>query len=1152
MLSKRKRWVIRPYELLASKVKIKPVKCWNCLHSNPAKSHRCERCDQALVPTPVQSRGSRRHVEYLIQEAQQWEFVPEEVRQRLSSVYRQRLTRLHQLEHEGIKSASAWPESDWGLPDPVAETSAPEPSEAQVEAPESEHEPAPQPEPVSVTPSFEDTPLDLSIGEEAPEEVPIAVSAPGPIDEEPSYLQKLTGEADIRWFHSLGTLLVVAAVVGWLRASWDSYGRALTGWLIAVSPLILHALVSRLKQSVPLSARLLSILGNVLTPLALLSLDVFDNLPPQIPSDLWWTFSLCVSSAVLLTQAHKTREKMPLYLGGLSCIMAGWSQGALTTALLSLALGFFFHWDGSEEDAEWLRHRRQLGFYAGTFGAAASLLLFDTSRHPTVPVAAFTIALLFLSLPQITGHESDDSGRVILQTVVSVIGGILMRAVLHLSPGGVALYLLFATALLLAAKPNSAAARLSAQAAVLLGGLSLIIGFLSDLTQVFQHPAPLHETVLRSLFAAAGAGFFWRSSRRESAQEISLQLFTYALVCLTGGWTHLFFRFDQAHSPIGSPVEPFYTLTTLPIFLGLLLLATPRLKPCEQSAAWQYAGGIYVLSFAASFLYQTVMGRASFDLTLCAHLVLVILWEREWLAVQPIWQEREGHTFLFVLRRAVAASFSITFLTVPDWPFEERCKALLLILGAGVFLAPRSLRKAGSEAYWLLAFGSLFLFTSRYEQLALVLLSFPVTLALEERKPAYLVSASTLGTLFLITSGRDIPLPVAYLPALFFIFAAATPARGERQAACPGSARIGLPVLFITALFCSVPPSAPALNLAYCLTLAFTLGVLQLYLEHPAESDFKVCLRRAVAPRSPLVAAGALVVWSLGQSTLEFGSLLVLGGTALGIHAWKHPRSSPDPTVTMSKEAQLAWGLLLFGLGQLFSSTYFVPHPTVLLVGLLTAEIALNLLRRNPPALTDVALLTVVYVQNPLTLDDISHLLLFTMAAGVLALSALRLDLSWAGAVSSAFFLLGVDELIQGHTLAFKLRILPLAAGLIAVGFWRWKAAPDWPRPALRIGLSLLVIPACLQFLAGVEMMENCAWVLIVGASFIGAHLLLPQDLAQLFRKAGGLTLIAWVTVSFTRAALQLPWQAATLVIGIALVCLGIWAEKKRKGPEQK
>ena len=79
-------------------------------------------------------------------------------------------------------------------------------------------------------------------------------------------------------------------------------------------------------------------------------------------------------------------------------------------------------------------------------------------------------------------------------------------------------------------------------------------------------------------------------------------------------------------------------------------------------------------------------------------------------------------------------------------------------------------------------------------------------------------------------------------------------------------------------------------------------------------------------------------------------------------------------------------------------------------------------------------------------------------------------------------------------------------------------------------------------------MMENFVWLLVVGSAYVGLHFPLPKDLGEVFRQAGGATLVGWVVVSLTRAALKLPWQAATLVIGLALVGVGVYVEKKRRG----
>jgi hypothetical protein len=680
------------------------VKCWNCLHNNPKKAHRCERCDQALKPSSAQKIAGRRKVEYLLQELDNWQFLDEDTRAQARSVYNRRLDRLTQV---GSKAVADWPESDWqNLPVPGAEGASPAPF-LQVETPVVTDSTLETPRPVE-SPDSEAT-SDRVVERSAPaQEKLVPPITRDFLDSEPSapgYLERLTGEADIRWFHSLGALLVVAAMVGWLRTSWDSYGRSLTGVLIALSPVMLHLTASRLKKAVPLSARLLSILANVLTPLALLSLDVFENLPPQVPSDLYWTFSMLVSAAVLTWQAHSTREKIPLYIGGLCCVMAGWSQGALATAAFSLGIGFLFQWNRAEEDPEWQHHRQQMSFLAGSFGALASLLLFETARHPAVPLVAFTGALLFLSLPTLTGQSTAHPGkRLALQTVVTIVGSLLMRSVLHLSPGGVALYLLFACALFLAVKPDSPFALASARIASVLGVLALGIGFLSGLPEVLSTDRSLAEALLRVTFAVLGALFFFRQSRATPMASAVPPLFVLSLCSLLGGWVHLFLNFILVERV--DKLDHFLPLIAgMVLFEGMLIVASRWLREREQNLVWVFTFPLLLGSLALTALGQLMVPIewSGWTLTLVLHGALALCWERQWLAPSRLPEPQEIRLITVVLPRVVFLAEVLALFTA--YGVDKKMMALVLF-GAHLvasFLLKDRYREGAWEATWGLA-----------------------------------------------------------------------------------------------------------------------------------------------------------------------------------------------------------------------------------------------------------------------------------------------------------------------------------------------------------------------------------------------------------------------------------------------------------------
>lgn len=1147
------------------------MRCWNCLHQNSNKSTRCEKCDQALRPNPKQRSASRRRIEFLLQEIQNWPHLDDEQREEVRRIYTARLDRLELVKDIGPEATKSFPRSDWA---PLEQDSPALADTDEEQIPEPTPVPAVEesPAPVTMEPVAEssapDSPSDDASREPIPagtdpdhelatEDESIELPSSGLLTvDSPSLIERLAGESDIRWFHTLGALLVVAAVVGWLRSSWDSYGRLVTGLLIAVSPIILHFTSNRLKESVPLSSRLLSILGNILTPLALLSLDIFGNLPPGIPTDLWWTFSFVVSSVVLLVQADRIHEKTPLYLGGLCCVMAGWSQGALTTAALSLALGFFFQWRSptSEEDW-WAVQRRQMGFYAGAFGAATSLFLFDTGRHPAVPVGTFTVALFFLSFPQLLDQrEASSNSRVLLQTIFTIVGGIMMRSQLGLPPGGVALYLLFATAMLLMTKPDSPTAAASARAASVVGALSVLMGFLTGGLPAFFANPPLYQTILRVIFGLAGSVFFFSASRRQPSQQGPL--FSYSLLCVLGAWTHLFLRLsgDSLSATVHS-LDPQAVILRMPLFASLplllaVILVTARvLLPQERRLCWVFSAIVYLFSFSLSLACRGLTGEGEFPqywLALLTHLPLVILWERGWLAGTSEGGGQDMEHIGLALPRVVAASFSLAWVAVCGWPVEQRLEVLFVLGAVGAYLFPKAYRAPAFEVFWVSAFPLAFQLPESWQHLSVALATFPLALAFKERKAASLTLSTALCGLVMVSALPRLATALYYLPSILFLASGLVRARDEEQAADLGVAKLGWPILVILAVFVAPVPAADASRLVYCLGIAGLAGALWFAVTQSINENLRIRLSRVLTPPSAQAVFVALLIWSLGQSTLEFGALLIVMGISTGLAS---ARSVPNPETGKSQgmTPQLPWGLALFGLGQVFTQQYFMLEPMVIVLGALLAEALLTVARKRPAAGTHVLLLTAVYVQHFAQTDDNGTLALFSVACLFSAARALQFNSYPSAMWGAALFLLAFDGLLGGHGLSWKVRLLPTCAVFAAAGLWRWRQAESWPRQALQIAYLLLVAPASLEFLVGHHMMENCLWLLLVGSALIAAHWRLPSDLKHLFRQAGGITLVAWVGLSFTRAALELPWQAATLVIGLTMVGLGVWVEKRRR-----
>lgn len=1018
-----------------------------------------------------------------------WDFLAEKERIKLSRVYHNRLNR---LEQAGSSEISHWPESDW---DPGA---LPEPEAGTTRLKEQTSPPVPQEPQPARTLEPEPTPL------------PPQPATPG-------YLDRLVGEADIRWFHSLGALLVIAAMVGWLRASWDSYGRTLTGLLIASSPFLLHLAASKLKKSVPLSSRLLSILANLVTPPALLALDVFGALPPSVPGDHYWTFSMLISATILSWQAQQTREKVPLYTGALCAVMAGWSQGALATSILSLSLGFLFARDTTGgDDHTWSRHRRQVSFFGGGFGAAASLVLFETANNPFLPMIAFTAALIFLHLPNLAGDETS-STRLFLQTGFTIVGSLLMRSVLEVSAPGVALYLVFASALYLTVKPDSQFAALSARLSGALGFVGLAIGFLGNFKQVIEGNQTSLEASLRFLFALIGAAYFLMASRK--FRHGSKTLVVAALFSVLGGWCHLFLHFGLPHG-LEHLLDLFWLSASLILLQTLLVAGTRLLYSHERDTTWTFTLGLTFLGCmicgVAGLATAEPMNR--WPLALALHGVFCLLWERGVLAPYQPHSPIDSQIRTILPRLTVfclAGAFVLAEFVAP----RTGLISTLVLLQTLAFWLRGSYKKASWEGAWATTLLSLGAYQNLTPHLLITLGSLVLAVSARERKPLSLFLSVPLGLWWMTEYESTTPVGLLYILPASFLLAALLPRPNLNALSSLGKSRFGFDVLLVGAvLLTRISAAGSTLSIVYCLTvLAIAL-----------------LLHQILSPTTAALTVGSLFLWSLQQTTLETGLVMLFSGLAvgwLGKRAWRW---------------EVVNGLGLLALAQIATTTHFHFEPLVLCGGVLLSELATFTTGRLSQYRSNLTLLAFVFLVRPES--HWVHALpeLFVCASLLLAIRSVQQKRLPTAAASTLLFLIELDSVLPHRDLDIKLRLLPTALVLIAAGLWKFREQRNWALPCLRVGLAFTVAPALLQFAGGSQMWTNFLWTLLAGGLYIALSFLFKEELTAVFRQAGGFTLVGWAIVSLTRAALELPWQAGTLVVGLALVGAGIYVEKTR------
>ena len=1164
------------------------MKCWNCLSPQELKDYNCTQCGQTLKPNTMQRVTARSRLDFLLHEAEEWEFLGDERHGKLKQIYESRKTRLDQAAQG---STPDWPDTDWTDPiwgelseraqSLVESKSSPNPElvtaplpEALPQAPKSLSEALPQ-APESTADAPNNVAIAESIGTASVDET-FSATKEVFVPTEPGVAEKLMAETDIRWFHSLGALLVVAAVIGWLRVSWDDYGKALTGILIMLSPVVCQLTAQQLKKSVPLSARLLSILGNLLTAPALLAVDIFGFLPEGIPSDLYWTLALTTASALLNWQAHTTHEKVPLFIGALCAITAGWSLGAMATAGISLGLAFLFSQvklspEDDEEQRLWKLQVERVGFGAGLFGSAATLLLFNPENHPLAPMVMFGASLLYLHLPTLTKSVTSTdkaSNRVVLQASFTVIGSFLMRWLLGVPAAGVGLYILVAVGLFLSARPDDERGLLALRLGSLLGLVGLLVGFFSGLGTYFDNTSPSQpEVFLRFLLAIGGAVFYTVMSRKERLQSQRSPLFLGALISIFGGWVHLFLFYRSQQNLNGQ-------LPGLsgwdPLLYGLLLLTflfivgSRWLRRHERLLTETFSLGI-AICLTAIFTLFSVAGRSLLNdghvsvsntgVALCGLLALLALaWERGW--ILPRLRSDEGSPSalqvevpqlleIFLPRIAVWSSVLLSL----HLGFSE-----LHTLGLGQLAAlfvltivgPKAYRRPAVEIAWIVSVPT---HAYLWEQpQALLVLLCPLVLMLfawagRELREAGFWAATGMSAFTLLSASSDLPaLSLLILPLTYLVAITIRPLEQASETRKPGSERYGFDLLANLSLF--VVGSKLELG-DQTMLMAGTLPLICGAILWASEREWG---QWGLHKHTGIVLTGSSFLWSLGASPKESGILLLLLAIAAGVT--KQPKTGPIPSI------DVVTGSSILGAAWLTAEAHYAPNGLVLVVGILASEILSIVLSKWKPNVSIPllsGLLLLVYSEGNLLSPELEPALLAAILMGSRGLRETQTGLFTAGL---GLYLLFSNALLDHYQLGG--RLIPAAVVFAVMGLWLWNQ-PEHPSRSkfqispptvLRLSLALTVMPRLLEFLVGQELMFNFVFILVAGSLCIAVSGACQAyvGLGELLKQSGGWILTAWTAVSMLRVAAILPWQGATLLLGLALLVAGVMKEKRRKG----
>lgn len=427
--------------------------CWNCGSKAAGERGYCSECGQPLAPDDQQRERAAERIDYLIRELRRWKSVPEWWKEEAEANYRVRLETLSAMGMaapemplvEKVEAIESEP--------PLADLEAPE-----VEMPESQT-PAPEPVPLALSLSrrgrtaraLDSTPFEELLGEAppAPRHTPVGEeqvpSGPNEADLAMKMLVDAFSEKKIRLLYALGGILLLSAGVGTLRSSWDGWGRQVMALLLTALPLVFFWLASQLRERLPVSSRMFTVLGGAMLPIGVLFLNTFNVAGLQAPAALWNPLAFFLGWFVNLRLARKS-EPICTYLSGLCWGLAGWSSGSgLLLGIMSFA-GAFAVFRLAQRDP----HSERVGHALSALGLLAAF-----TRGPLESGSAATLFLLAIVYFAFSAWMARTPAMLVISSLVCVVSTWWMSSLLDWPHSSVGLAALIqGSMLLLQARPE--------------------------------------------------------------------------------------------------------------------------------------------------------------------------------------------------------------------------------------------------------------------------------------------------------------------------------------------------------------------------------------------------------------------------------------------------------------------------------------------------------------------------------------------------------------------------------------------------------------------------------------------------------------------------------------------------------------------------
>ena len=426
------------------------IRCWNCgTEEANLEASACGFCGELLRPDEAQKVRAVERVDYLIRELKRWKSVPEWWKREAEDNYRKRLFTLRELPQGGELVES----------EPVREVkpAAPPPLPRAARTRENKAEAIQRL-------------LDAQPYHEPSSEAPVAFEphAPSEADVAMQMLMGAFSEKKIRLLYALGGVLLLASAVGILGSNWEGWGRQAMGLLLTLLPVLFFWLAGQLKEKLPVSSRMFTVLGGAMLPVGIIFLNIFNA-----PGELWNPLAFLIGWWVNRKNAE---EPICTYLSGLCWALAGWTTGSgLTLGLFSFAGAGLLFWK-ERENPHWTRVGHGLAFLG-------LLSAFTAGRLHTGP--AMTLFLLAIVYFTTSALVLNTTRAMIGSTLICLLCAGWMGAQLEWPASTVGLAALLQGALYIRRGPTGQALAIYLTGAVMLLflGLPLLVNHQANLTQ---------------------------------------------------------------------------------------------------------------------------------------------------------------------------------------------------------------------------------------------------------------------------------------------------------------------------------------------------------------------------------------------------------------------------------------------------------------------------------------------------------------------------------------------------------------------------------------------------------------------------------------------------------------------------------------------